>query len=170
MTNTAPDALMDVLRFTAADLAANRDGRLSEPQKDRLARSWRRMLWIVIAVIMGIGFGATLILYFAQENDSTILSIIGIILTIINALVVGLGAQSYLRTSRDLRDGRVAVLDGVVSHTIRVAGRVATYILKVDGQEVVVAKPVFFAFEDGKPYRLYRAPNTKTLFSAEPSA
>lgn len=160
--------LDEALNITEADLVANREGRLSDAQKQRLTRGWRRTLWIVIGLVIAVGFGATLALFFAQQSGSLILTFIGILFTVFNALIVGIGAQSYLRTSRDLRAGTVSELSGVVSHTIRVSGRVATYILKLDGQEVVVPRPVFFALEDGKPYRLYTAPTSKTLLAAEP--
>ena len=158
---------MEALNFSAADLAANRAGRLSERQKYKLERGWRRMLWITIGGVVFVTLGATILLFLGQQNESPILSFIGVLLTIVNAVLIGVGAQSYLRTSRDLREGRAAELSGVVTHTIRITGRVATYILRVEGQDVVVAKPVFFAVEEGKPYRLYRAPNSKALLSGE---
>jgi hypothetical protein len=46
---------------------------------------------------------------------------------------------------------------------------VATYILKVGDENVVVSRLVFFAVEDGKAYHFYRAPSSKTLLSAEPA-
>jgi hypothetical protein len=164
---TTIGTLPETLGFTPEDLAANRDGRLSEAQKARLTRNWRRTLWIVIGLVIVCGLGATILLFVGQQQGSAILSFVGILVTFVNAAIVGLGAQSYLRTSRDIREGRVAELSGVVSHTIRVSGRVATYILKLDGQPLVVSKPVFFAVEDGKPYRFYRAPASKTLLSGE---
>jgi hypothetical protein len=162
-------ALADVLNFSAEDLAANRAGSLSDAQKARLARGWRRTFWIILALVVGFGLTATILLFLGQRNASPILSVIGIAITMLNAVIVGLGAQNYLRTSSDLRGGRVAAVSGVVTHTIRVSGRIATYILKVDGQEIVVSKPVFFAIEDAKPYRLYRTPASRTLFAAEPA-
>lgn len=161
-------ALADVLNFSADDLAANRTGALSVAQKERLERGWRRTFWIILGLVVGCGLAATILLFLGQRNGSPVLSIIGVTVTAINAVMVGLGAQSYLRTSRDLRGGRVATISGAVRHTLRVSGKVATYILVVDGQEIIVPKPVFFAVEEGKPYRLYRAPASKTLLSAEP--
>ena len=160
--------LAEALGFTDADLAANRDGRLTDAQIARLRRNWRRTLWITIGIVVIGGLAATIFLFIGQRNDSAILTLLGIIITVINAATVGLGAQSYLRLSRDVNAARVSAISGVVSHTIRVSGRVATYVLKLDEQEIVVPKPVFFAVEDGKAYRLYRAPNTKTLLSGEP--
>ncbi len=166
---TTISTLPETLNFTPDDLAANRDGRLSEAQKERLTRNWQRTLWIVIGIVIGCGFGATTLLFLAQQQGSPVLTFLGILVTVINAGIVGLGAQSYLRTSRDIREARVDTLSGVVSHTIRVSGRVATYILKLDGVPLVVSKPVFFAVEDNKPYRFYRAPTSKTLLSGEKS-
>lgn len=161
-------SLAEALNFSADDLAANRAGRLSEAQRERLNRGWRRTLWIVIGLVVLFGLIATTLLFLAQQQGSAILTGIGIIITVINAMIVGLGAQSYLRTSSDLRGGRVVAVSGVVGHTIRVSGRVLTYVLKVDGQEMLVAKPVFYAVEDGKLYHFYRVPSSKTLLTAEP--
>ncbi|MBI1258408.1 MAG: hypothetical protein GC204_13135 [Chloroflexi bacterium] len=168
MTKTL-GSLTDALNFAEEDLLANRAGRLSDAQKQRLTRGWRRTLWIVIGLVIVLGLSATTVLFIAQRNDLPVLNMIGILMTIVNALVVGLGAQSYLRTSSDLNNGRVTTISGVVNHTIRVSGRVATYILKVGDEKVVVSRPVFFAVEDGKAYNLYRAPSSKTLLAAEPA-
>ncbi len=165
-----PDRLTlpEALNFSEQDLAANRAGLLSEAQSWRLAQGWRRTLWIIIAIVIVFGLAATVMLFLAQRNNSPILNVLGIIVTLINAVIVGLGAQSYLRTSSDLNAGRVAEISGMVSHTIRVSGRVATYVLKVDDQELIVSKPVFFAVDDGEVFRFYRAPASKTLLAAEP--
>ena len=168
MTKTL-GSLTEALNFSEEDLQANRAGRLSEAQKYRLTRGWRRTLWIVIGLVIVLTLGATTLIFVAQNNDLPVLNVIGVLMTIINAGIVGLGAQSYLRTSSYLKGGKVATISGVVSHTIRVSGRVATYILKVDNQNVVVSRLVFFAVEDGKAYHLYRAPSSKTLLSAEPA-
>ena len=168
MTKTL-GSLTEILNFSADDLEANRAGRMSEAQQQRLTRGWRRTLWIVIGLVIVFGLAATTILFVAQRNNSPVLNVIGVLLTVINAGIVGLGAQSYLRTSSDLKGGRVTTISGSVSHTIRVSGRVATYILKVGDQSIVVSRLVFFAVEDGKAYHFYRAPSSKTLLSAEPA-
>jgi uncharacterized protein (AIM24 family) len=46
-------------------------------------------------------------------------------------------------------------------------GRVAVYVLKLNGEEINVSKSVFFAFRDGVAYRLYRAPASRILLTAE---
>src|SRR3954467_13776069 len=107
-------SLAEALNFSGDDLTANRAGRLSEAQIARLTRSWRRTLWIVIGLVVLFVLIATTLLFLAQQHDSPILTVIGIIVTIINATIVGLGAQSYLRTSSDIRGGRVVTINGVV--------------------------------------------------------
>ena len=161
-------SLMEALAFNAEDLAANHEGHLSDAQKARLKRGWQRTLWIGVAFVIGILLLATVLLFQAQQNGSSILTLIGVVLTVINAVIVARGAQSYLRTSSDLNSGQVSALSGVVSHTIRVTGRVVVYVLKVEDQEMIVSKLVFRAVEDGKSYRFYRAPASKTLLAAEP--
>jgi hypothetical protein len=162
-------SLAEALNFTPDDLAANRAGRLSAAQAERLNRSWRRTLWIVIGLVVLFGLVATTLLFLAQRQESPVLTAVGIVVTVVNAATVGLGAQSYLRTSGDLRRGEVAVVSGAVSHTIRVTGRVLTYVLKVEGQELIVSKAVFYAVDDAKAYRFYRAPSSRALLSAEPA-
>lgn len=159
--------LAEALNFSPDDLAANRAGRLSDAQVERLKRGWRRTLWIVVGLVLLFVLVATMLLFLAQRQESFILTAIGIIVTVVNAVIVGLGTQSFLRTSSDLRRGEVAVISGVVGHTIRVTGRVLTYVLKVDGQELIVSKVVFYAVDDAKAYRFYRAPASRTLLSAE---
>src|SRR5262249_33021490 len=144
MTHTL-GSLTDALNFSPEDLEANRAGRLSEAQKARLTRGWRRTLWILIGLVIVLLLAATTFLFVGRRNDLPVLSVVGVILTVINAGVVGLGAQGYLRTSNDLKSGQVVTISGMVSHTIRVSGRVATYILKVGDQNVVVSRLVFFA-------------------------
>ncbi|GEM_PF-1097635 len=164
--------LNEALRFTLADLAANRAGHLSDSQIEALRRAWRRSAVTTAVIVIGIGIGAILMLYAGQQNGSFVLTLIGIALTLLNAGIVGFAAQARIRLNADLRQPIIAVR-GIVRHTIRVSGKAATYILDVEGtdsppERMLVAKPVFFAFEENVPYCLYRTAASKTLLSAEP--
>ena len=119
------EAIGGYFLLNVEDLDANRAGRLSERQKYRLTRGWRRTLWILIGLVIFLGLAATTMLFVAQRSASPVLNVIGILLAIVNAAIVALGTQSYLRTSSDIKNGRVAIISGVVSHTLRVSGRVA---------------------------------------------
>lgn len=161
-----PARLMAALNFTEIDLNANRTGDISLAQADRLRRTWQRTLATSLAVLIGVGLAAALFLYFGQRQQTFILSFIGIVLTVVNAYVMGRLVQARFRYTGDRRPP-VIVQDGVIERVLRVVGRGRLYLLKIDGRELYVTRPIFNAFEDGKRYRLYRAPASKTILSAE---
>ncbi|MBK8029105.1 MAG: hypothetical protein IPK17_06245 [Chloroflexi bacterium] len=168
MSLQAPD-LMTALGFNADDLAANRAGSLSTGQAARLRKNWRRQLTVSIILVIVLMFVATTLLFLGQRNDSGALTFVGMAITVINGVIVGVGAQSYLRLSGDLRVGSVIATSGVVKRVVRVAsGRATSYVIRVgDGGDVNVSKVVFNAFEEGQRYTLYRAAASKALLSAE---
>lgn len=160
--------LRSVLRFDDADLDANRAGQPSPRQRMRLRAGWQRarLTYAAVAVINVIG--AIACLFAGQQGGSLVLSLIGFAFLGINAAVVGLAAQAYLRYNRDAASGAVVVLAGYPQHTIRVAGRSLTYVLTVNDERLYVTKEVFLAIErDTTAYRFYRTPGTNTLLSVE---
>lgn len=165
-TSSQRQELTAALGFTADDLAANREGRLSETQRDRLQRAYRRLFWIGIGGIIVIGLGAAVLIFIAQQNNSSILFLIGVVLTIVNAAIVGLLVQNRLRSQSD-RSQPVRVQEGIIHRTLRISGRTPTYILRIGGEQVIVNKPAFNAFIEGAVYRLYRTAGSKALLSAE---
>lgn len=170
LTSTAAiPSLMEALEFTDDDLVANRAGRLSAAQVERLKRLRSRALTVGIAVVVVIGLIATMFLFLGQYNASPILSIVGIGITVCNAVVAGVMLRNWLRLGADIRGEVVQTLTGKVKHTLRVAGRVPTYILTIDGQELQVGKPLFFAIRENERYCLYRAPASRVLLAAEPA-
>jgi hypothetical protein len=158
--------LSSALGFTADDLAANREGRLSAAQQERLRRASRRFLVIGIISIIAIGLGAAVLIFIAQQNNSAILYLIGVVLTIVNAAIVGLLVQNRLRSQSDLSHP-VRVDEGIVNRTLRISGRTPAYILKLKDERIIVNKPTFNAFIEGAVYRLYRAASSKAVLSAE---
>lgn len=161
--------LSAALAFSADDLAANRDGHLSAAQTARLRAAWRRQVTITALLVLALMIAATVLIFFGQRGDSGALVFIGMALTVINAVIVGRAAQYAMRVSADTARGSVTATRGVVNRTVRVmSARVTLFVLKVDGrEELIVSKPVFNAFEEGKPYAFYRAAASKTLLSAE---
>ena len=158
--------LEDALRFNADDLAANREGRLSPSQQERLRRASRRTLIVGIIGIVAIGLGATTFIYLGQQGNSMILTLIGIALTVVNAGIVGFLIQNRIRWQHDITQP-VEMQDGIVQRTLRISGRTPTYLLRFEGENLVVNKPTFNAFIDGAVYKLYRTSSSKTLLSAE---
>ena len=164
MTN----ALMEALQFGEDDLATNRAGMLSATQVERLRASRRRALLVSAGALVVIALVASGLLFVAQQGGSWVGVLVGIALTLVNAVIMARAVQSWLRTEDDLRRGEVEKIEGSVARTVRVFGRLPVYLLTINGREVVVTKEVFNAVKDGGYYRLYRARRTGTLLTAEP--
>ena len=82
-----PEAdLMQALAFTADDLRANRAGQLSQPQQDHLRAVRKRNARVGMAIVFAFVLVATGLLFAGQRNESSILGLIGILMTMINAL------------------------------------------------------------------------------------
>lgn len=164
MTDTE---LMRELEFTAADLAANRAGQLSETQIDRLRARRKRSILTGIAIMLVLAFIASLCLFGGMQG-SAVLLIIGAGLTLVSAVITGTFARYWMRLSADIRENTVSAFSGQLERVIKpVNQRVVTYLLRVGGAEFAVNKEQFRAFAHEAPYTLYRAKYTGTLLSAE---
>ncbi len=166
-TETKSAPLMAALNFTADDLAANRDGRLSAGQRARLQAARRRGALVGVALMLAVVLLATVALYLGQINRTPVLTFVGVALTICGAVVSGLMVRNWYRLTTDLERDAVQTLAGTVQHTVRVSGRVAEYVLAIDGQRLSVPKPVFLALKNGGQYRLYRTPIARVLLAGE---
>lgn len=158
--------LAAALGFSAEDLIANQAGRLTGAQQERIRRASRRFLLIGVAGIVVIGLGAAVLIFLGQQNNSAVLYLIGLVLTIVNAAIVGLLVQNYLRAQSDLAQPPRAE-KGIINRTLRISGRTPTYTLRIGDQQIIVNKPTFNAFIDGAVYTLYRSAGSKALLSAE---
>lgn len=159
-------SLDDALHFDQDDLSANREGRLSAAQVVKLRRTSRRTLIFGIIAIIVIGLVATVLIFLGQQHNSMVLNVIGVILTVLNAAVVGFLVQNWLRLQSDLTQP-VTMQEGLANRTLRISGRTPTYIVKFDNVNIFVNKIAFNAFIEGAAYKLYRSAGTKTVLSAE---
>lgn len=159
---------MDVMSFTADDLAANRQGNLSTAQADRLKRNRQRTTIIGVVAFFVIVILATIFLFVGQQSESTILIVIGGLLTVLNAVMIGMIARGYLRTSADLRAGSVEILEGDLERVVRRGRQQDNYLLRIDGASLYVTKEIFLQFRHETPYRIYRSRWSGVLLSAEP--
>lgn len=165
---TQPADLRTALDFDDADLAANREGKLSLRQAERLRATRQRNVRIGAALVLALIVISSGLLYLAAAQKSLILNLVGVGVTLCNAALLGVNVRGILRLSSDIDRGEVQTLTGRVKHTIRVTGRVATYIVRIDQQELVLTKPVFFALREDQRYRLYRSPEARVLLAGEP--
>jgi NhaP-type Na+/H+ or K+/H+ antiporter len=164
---TAHDELKQTLEFTDSDLATNREGRLSARQRERLQQMRLRSIWIGMAGTLVIALLATILLFTGGRNDSLILILAGIGVTICGTAVLGLFTRHWLRLGTDLQDDRVERLSGTVERTIRVSGRNAQYVLKIGKAEINLPKDTLNLFEHEAAYAIYRTLHGRVLLSAE---
>ena len=160
-------ALMQAMNFTAADLQANRQGRLSGAQVERIKNRRRRGTALAALLFFALVLTATVLIFFGQQNRSPILSIAGGLLTVLNALLVGGLGRSYMRIGSDLRAGGVEVLAGRVERVLRRGRQQDEYLLRIDGASLRVSRAVFLGFQHEAPYRIYRTRLSAVLLSAE---
>lgn len=152
------------LKFTPDDLHDNRAGQLSEMQIYQL-RVRRRQ-----SILLGLGLTLvfTLIASFMLYNATPIRLIIGIGVTLCNALVLGILGRYWMRLTADIRAERVDIISGELERVVKpVTRRITNYMLRIGQVEVIVPKETFKIFEHQTNYTLYRTPYTGTLLSAE---
>ncbi len=155
----SPD-LAAQLRFTYDDLAANRDGSLSDAQRVRLRRSLLRdtALYALVALLP---LGALILALGNQNLCGGPLALI--VLTILTAAFVIYIVSLQRSTRADLASG-VRMVSGRVE--TRDVGR-GFYRLHVGALNFQVSAREFYAFVNGSFYRIYYTPNLKTILSAE---
>jgi hypothetical protein len=160
---------MQPMQFDTDDLQANREGQLGANQIQRLQALQRRALLIGLGGFFGIGLLATTFIYFAQVNDALILMLVGIFMTMINALFVGLYGRQWILLNTDIRNNVIETISGPMERVVRADSRMNNFLLRVDGHDFVVKKDLFKLFRHEVPYRLYRTPLSRVLLAAEPT-
>lgn len=159
---------MQLLHFNQEDLAFNRQAKLSDRQRTDLLTRRRRTMFVggfimLLAILM-----ATTAIFLGRRNDSSLLTIIGIGVTICNAAIIGVFTRYWLRLSNDISHGEILVLKGKIERVVRpINRRIAMYTVRLEDTEVTVSKELFKEFQHGKRYRLYRTPYTGILLAAE---
>jgi hypothetical protein len=156
-----------MFEFSADDLEANRGGQLSEMQHYRLRVRRQRTALIGIAVVMVLAFLAALCIYGGRDG-STILTLIGMGITLCSAAITGVLGRYWLRLNADIQGNKVDALNGTLERVLKpVNKRVITYVVRLNGASFTLSKEAFMLFEHEKSYTLYRTPYTGTLVSAE---
>lgn len=165
--------LEEVINLTPATLAENEQGRISSEQRHTLRR--QRLVWIagsigfvfVLAALL-----ATLLLKlstpaFASRSQLLLWFPLGLFWL----WLLGPSLPKWLRTNRELRQGQVAVVDGLVqcefSHTFGIL-QFLKYRVRIDGKSFQVGSDVFFQFKNRAAYRVFYSPHSGTFLSALP--
>ncbi len=121
-------SLMNYFKFDDTDLQANRDGRFSEKQKNRLSKSqqdWKKgnLNWGLVLVALGVGIPAAILILswvFSSAGDAQPHLDLGSIITagVFFVLFGGLGLLlllAGLHTEPDVSGDRVEKIEGPIS-------------------------------------------------------
>ncbi|MCA9915814.1 MAG: hypothetical protein KC496_20810 [Anaerolineae bacterium] len=158
--------LQRVLNVTDADLAANREGRLSDAQQQRMQppKVNRLVLYVILGHLLLIGGLLGTIALVTGEA----------ILWLVLLIVVGLGAFPFITMQNegnikpalkgDVLGGKVRSTSGFVFIETRGSRRVD---LKVNGKIIEATPRQAVAFQNGNEYTLYYLPQSRVLISAE---
>lgn len=147
--------LLGVLDFSAADLAANRQGKLTPKQQTQLERKRLRTLqgWILAVcglVAAGIALHARLI-----------------VIVFGTATLVTMALYGWLKFDGDFNQ-RVQRVQGRLQFTARLMS--PFYTLHIGDQDFRVSALVKRAFQSGDSYCLYYTAGSRTILSAEMAA
>ncbi len=159
------EKLMRVIYFTEEDLAANREGHISEPQRARFI--FLRQFWLV-CLILAMGIGITIailaVINGISHHDavSDHLSAIGLI-AIVTSVIVFYISVKLKRLDGDLNSRHIEVIEGRIQ--LDLDGQ--DYHIVIQNISLRVPKRIFLVFKNGDPYIIYYAPHTKTILSAE---
>lgn len=169
MTDLPPlSTLMEALRFDAAALALNRRQLLSDDQRSRLQKVQQRTLLIAGGIFILLAFVAALTIYMGQRNQQIFLSAVGVGVTMLNAVMIGFTARSYLRLAADLREQQPVIIhEGLLKRVLRPNGQVNNYVLQLGTREFSVDKDTFRQFRHEQLYAFYATQHANVLLSAE---
>lgn len=166
MTASA-DGLRAALHFTDQDLAANRLGKLTSMQAQRLRRQQRRSALFGGLAFVTLALAATALIFAGQQASSAIMLLAGMGITLVNALIVGHLGRAFMRVDSDLRSNGVEALAGEVQRVLRRGRQRDNYLLQVAGQRLYVSQDIFLQFDHQRRYRIYRTRLSRILLSAE---
>lgn len=158
------DSLKIALKFTDDDLSNNRTGQLSEMQIYQLRVRRRQSILIGLGLTVIFALVASLFLY----QTTPIRLVIGIGVTLCNALMLGVLGRYWMRLTADIRAEKADIISGQLERVVKpVTRRITNYMIRIGQVEVIVPKDTFKIFEHQANYHLYRTHYTGTLLSAE---
>lgn len=168
--------LMNALKFSDAELKANRAGYLTQAQRLAMQRRQRWQAVFTWSMAAFIAFtmwlvGSSVSDFFVRKMGNIGLILPLLIFAALMVMFVWMAFKFQSQTKADLYKGHVSSINGRVQrHTYVVyTGKTAyrVYELHVMGEVFRVSGKVYNAFVDDGSYDIFYAPNTRTLLSAE---
>jgi hypothetical protein len=171
------DELAAALGFTAADLEANRAGRLSVAQRSSWFRKYVYRSVAVSAIVALVAAGCIWIAFAIGIGASLSWSVLAVAALLLGA--DGYFAVVAFHLSEDLNGGVVSSIEGFVQPYMKVTNiatssygpgmPVWTFYWLVDDQRFAVYGKAYGVLTPAR-HRLYFLPRTRRVVSAEPSA
>ena len=156
--------LMEVLRFSEEDIEASRQGRMTESQRALIWwRSSEANFWYIILPVM-----VLFTIHFRPmiQDDNGAFLVIALFGTLIGTRI----AVDVLRVYQDTGQDEVQKIEGVVmkDRKPRTAGNAPrNFYIRIRNTIFKVSPSEISAFEHGKFYRIFYAPRSKVILSAE---
>ncbi|MBZ0282897.1 MAG: hypothetical protein K8L97_19310 [Anaerolineae bacterium] len=147
--------LLGALDFSAADLAANRQGKLTAKQRTQLEQKRLRTLQGWIVAICGLIAGGVAL------HMRLIVIVFG------SATLVTLALYGWLKYNADFSE-RVQRAQGQFQFTSQLGW--PFYILQIGDEQFRVSSRLKRAFQAGDAYRVYYTVGSRTILSAEMAA
>ena len=182
-TEVEDTSLKRALRYDADDLIANRAGTLSGNQARRLRRERNRSLFVaVLAPLLLVLLAATVLplfnpastepidqnMFFSGRGLSRGAPIVGLGVAVFGLLyLLRSNITRCISCTRDLHTGRVVSLEGQVMRKLIYQGRSQTWAVFLDRHTIPWQLEFSDAFRDDEYYRIYFAPKSYTLLSAD---
>lgn len=164
--------LSTALRFTEADLAANQQGFITDDQTARLRmlRGRPGSILVIIILVLSVvllGIASSLVTTYFQFQSVYCSAIFLLIGGVIGQIALIQSLPPALRIGRDIRERRIASIEGRIQIEFHSRNNGTSYYARMNGKRFEIDKKTFLAFKNDDPYRLYYAPRSKVLLSAE---
>jgi len=169
--------LLEAFGVSEADLEANQQGSITKAQhyhilRTRLERDrydvpffsglFLGMMMLAFGIL---GFAGIIVPARSSNELSTIaIFIVGIVVLCATAYYLWLVWRDF---HADIQDDIVLALEGRVGFEIG-EGKYPEHKVRLEGHEFAVKRDVLMAMQNGQVYRLYYAPHSHVLLSAEP--
>lgn len=160
-------ALAEANRLQLEAYPTYRLGQLDE--SDRQRRISRAVLGMGLTVIVATALGLFFSFIFISDADASEAWIILLVFGGFDVLISGLILWSIWRTITDLREGRVLTREGQIQRIVQRGNKSVSYFYQMGDLRFSVLAAGYNALVEGRSYRVYYLPRSKTLLGIEPT-
>ncbi len=161
---------MTILELSPENVEANQLGHITRQQREKL-ESRAVLTIIVLAIILVmcpfvVTFNINEIIYHSQNPNSLINYALSIIVAVIFLVYSALLIRSLYRIRLDLQTNQIQSTVGKIQLRVK-TGRGTSRKLVINSLEFDISRQLYKCFIDGENYRIYYAPHSVILLSAE---